>query len=121
MNYSIVLHVDLNEAQPLNIAFDNAANYMNWLDGHPEISGAEVVLIANGPAVQLFTDTFDHTAQKERARELAARGLSIRLCSNALRKFEIDRESLWDVCTPIEAAIPEFVRLHNEGYTYIKP
>ena len=121
MNLNLVLHVDLNDPQRLNMAFDNVANYMNYLAELPEGSSASIVLVGNGPSVQLFRKAGEHEALEARASDLMKKGLEIRLCMNALRKFSISAEELWAGCTPVSGGIPELVRLQNEGYSYIKP
>ncbi len=121
MNLNLVLHVDMNDPQRLNLAFDNVANYLNYLAELPEENTASIVLVGNGPAVQLFRKTEEHAALETRASDLMKKGLEIRLCLNALRKFSISAEELWEGCTPVPGAIPELVRLQNEGYSYVKP
>ncbi|MBU3832703.1 MAG: DsrE family protein [Candidatus Desulfovibrio faecigallinarum] len=121
MNYNLLLHVDLNEPQRLNLAFDNIANYMKYLAEHPEASEARIVLVANGPAVNLFIKNWDRAELQERGRKFMEQGVSIRLCQNALNKFEIASDQLWEGCVAIPGAIPEIIRLQNEGYSYIKP
>lgn len=121
MNYNLLLHVDLNEPQRLNIAFDNIANYKKYIVEHPEASEARIVLVANGPAVNLFTQNLDHAELQERGKKFMEEGVSIRLCQNALNKFGITADQLWDGCVAIPGAIPEIIRLQNEGFSYIKP
>ncbi len=50
MNYDIVFHVDLNDEAVLNIAISNITNYFTAIEGQK----AEVVMLVNGPAVNLF-------------------------------------------------------------------
>lgn len=125
MNYNLLLHVDLNDPQRLNIAFDNIINYKKYLADYlpegSETGKAVIVLVANGPAVNLFTKSPEHDEQEARMRTFLDEGVSIRLCQNALNKFGISHDQLWEGCTPVPGAIPEMVRLQAEGYAYIKP
>ena len=121
MNYNLLLHVDLNDPQRLNIAFDNIINYKKYLDDITEAGKTSIVLVANGPAVNLFVKSPEHAEQEARMRTFLDEGVSIRLCQNALTKFGIAHDQLWEGCTPIPGAIPEMVRLQAEGYAYIKP
>ncbi|MDO4839195.1 MAG: DsrE family protein [Desulfovibrionaceae bacterium] len=121
MSLNVVFHVDLREKQCLNIAFDNVTNYMNYLETIPEGKEASLVLLANGPAVNFFVKSEENSELEQRCAGLIAKGLSVRLCSNALRKFGIAEDTLWSGCRPVPGGIPELVSLQNEGYCYIKP
>ncbi len=121
MGLNVVFHVDLREKLNLNIALDNVTNYMNYLETVPEGKDAKLVLLANGPAVNLFVRSEETSEQEKRAEGLMQKGLQIHLCSNALRKFAIDPASLWAGCEPVPGGIPELVMLQNAGYSYIKP
>lgn len=115
MNYDVVLHVDSDEPKVLNLALNNAANYKNGLPGE----SFRMVLVANGPAVTLFTA--DHAELAARGAELAAMGLDIRLCANALKSHGIASDALWPDSHVVPAGVVEIVRLQREGFAYIKP
>lgn len=113
MNLNIVFHVDLNDSAVLNIAISNVTNYYTAIEGQK----ADVVMLVNGPAVNLF--------KKEIAlpelKNLQDKGLKIELCQNALNKFGLTKEMLMDGVQVVPAGIVELVRLKNEQYTYVKP
>ena len=115
MNYNLVLHVDSDNPGTLALAFTNAANYRAALPG----GTFKMVLVANGPAVKLFTRGEEALAAQ--GEDIATQGLEIRLCNNALTKFGIDPAQIWDCATVVPAGVVELVRLQNEGYSYIKP
>lgn len=115
MNTDLLLHVDSDEPAVLKLAFANAANYANALPGEKP----RMVLVANGPAVKLFTS--QHSELAARGRELADMGLDIRLCANALKGNDISRDALWPVCHVVPAGMVELVRLQREGFAYVKP
>lgn len=115
MNCNLVLHVDSDAPQTLALAFSNAANYRAALPDED----FRMVLVANGPAVRRFTREDRELA--EQGETLAAQGLEIRLCNNALNKFGIDRETLWSCASVVPAGVVELVRLQREGFAYIKP
>ena len=117
MNYSVVFHVDSNDKQTLNLAFSNIENYYNAMDSYKD--PFTVVLLANGPAVQLFVKEETDLAQK--SQTLNKRGLNIHLCQNALNKFSIKKENLYDNCSIVPAGIVDLVELQNKGFSYIKP
>lgn len=113
MNLDIVFHLDLNDSAVLNIAISNVSNYFTAIAGQK----ADVVMLVNGPAVNLF--------KKEIAlpelKTLLDNGLKIKLCQNALNKFKLTKEMLMDGVQVVPAGIVELVRLKNEQYTYVKP
>lgn len=115
MNTDLLLHVDSNEPAILNLALTNAANYAKALPGEKP----RMVLVANGPAVSLFT--VRHPELAARGAELAGMGLEIRLCANALQNNGISPDDLWPACQVVPAGVVELVRLQREGFAYIKP
>lgn len=115
MNYDLLLHVDSDDPKILNLAMNNAANYKNGLPGE----SFRMVLVANGPAVRLFTR--EHADLAARGAELADMGLDIRLCANALKGNGIAPDDLWAGCRVVPAGVVEIVRLQREGFAYIKP
>jgi len=113
MNYNVVFHVDLDDEKILMLTLSNIHNFYNT----PQSKGAEVVLLANGPAVKFFSKG---NAPKE-LTELKAKGMSIRLCQNALNKFELSSEQLEEGLLIVPAGIVELIELQNKGFSYIKP
>lgn len=115
MYYDLIIHVDDNDPARLNLAFNNVANYKAGLPGE----NFRVVMVANGPAVQLFTRA--NAEQKARGAALMAEGLSIRLCNNALKAFQVSAEDLWEGCEVVPAGVVEIVKLQREGFAYLRP
>lgn len=115
MNYNLLAHLDLEDAHRLRMACENIRNYNAALPAEKY----QVVVLANGPAVKLFTVTDCPVADE--VAELAAVTVSFRMCANALRKFGISPESLLPCCTVVPAGLVEIVHLQREGFAYIKP
>lgn len=115
MDHNLVFHVDQAEEHVLTLAFTNALNYKKALPAEK----FDMVLVANGPAVTLFCQ--QEGPLREKAQELLALGLSIRLCQNALEKFHVPVENLWEGTSIVPAGIVELVYLQKQGYAYIKP
>ena len=57
----------------------------------------------------------------ERLAGLMQKGLSVRLCRNALNSFGVSQDALLDGLDIVPAGIAELVRLQKEGFAYIKP
>lgn len=115
MHYDLIIHVDDNDKARLNLAFNNAANYRAALSGE----SFSIVMVANGPAVQLFTK--DNAALAERGKKLMAEGLSIRLCRNAITTFNVPVSELWEGCKIVPAGVVEIVNLQRKGFAYLRP
>lgn len=118
MNYNLVLHVDAGDPGRVAFALGNVRNYLKDV---PADSGTKIVLVANGPAVRCFTKTPENAQNEQTARDLMKAGLSIRLCSNALKGFSVSQDTLWDGMEIVSGGITELCRLQQEGYSYIKP
>lgn len=115
MNYDIIFHVDDNDPKRLNLAFNNFANYKAALPDE----AFRAVLVVNGPAAQLLIRANGELAA--RAAQLAGEGLSIRVCNNALKAFNVDAADLWEQCEVVPAGVVELVKLQREGFAYIRP
>jgi len=115
MDYDLILHVDEDSQPVLNLALTNAANYQNAL----KAENFCLCLVANGPAVQLFTR--DKADLMDRAKSLHQAGLRIKLCANALKTHKILEEDRWDFVEIVTAGLVEIVELQRRGFAYIKP
>lgn len=118
MNWNVVMHADLSDPTRLAFVFTNMKNYLKDV---PKGSGAKLVILANGPAVRLFTNARENDTLHATAKELLASGVSLRLCRNALANFNLDEKELWKGCEVVPGGITELVRLQGEGFAYIKP
>ena len=115
MYYDLIIHVDDNDKGRLNLAFNNVANYKAGLPGEK----FSIVMVANGPAIQLSTR--ENAELAERGKQLKAEGHSIRLCNNALKAFNVPVSELWEGCEVVPAGVVEIVKLQREGFAYLRP
>jgi intracellular sulfur oxidation DsrE/DsrF family protein len=76
-------------------------------------------MVVNGPAAQLLKK--ENAEQAERGAKLMDSGLTIRVCNNALKAFNVDPADLWEGVEITPAAIVEIVKLQREGYAYLRP
>lgn len=113
MNYNVVFHIDLDDQKYLNVAISNIENYLLAIEGNK----AEIVMLINGAAVNLIKK---EVAPKELGL-LQNKGLSIRVCQNAINHFSLTKEMLIDNITVVPAGVVELVRLQNEHFSYVKP
>lgn len=115
MNYSLVLQIDSAEESKMALVLRNANNYLNALPGE----SFELVIVANGPGVALFTSAYPDF--EKTAAALAQKGVKFRMCANALAEKAIPKEALWPFCEITPAGLVEIVRLQRAGFAYIKP
>lgn len=113
MHFDVVFHFDQDAAQ-LEFVLSNITNYTNGLPNEDFTT----VLVVNGPGITCMGRDGEHAA---RITTLAARGLSVRVCRNAMRHFDMPAESLHPACQVVPAGVIELVNLQRAGFAYIKP
>ena len=79
----------------------------------------QVALVVNGPGVQLLTGSQEALART--GAELMEKGLTVKACRNALRKFGIGEDELWPGIQVVPAGIVEIVKLQRSGFVYLRP
>ena len=114
MDYDAVLHIDAEEESRFRVVARNCANYLKALPDEK----FELVVIANGAAVTLFTG---HDELRALAEPLMENGVRFKVCANALAEHNIDPVNLWPGCLVVPAGLVEIVKLQRSGYAYIKP
>ncbi len=113
MDRKILFHVDKGP-EDLNIAISNVGNVFNALS----CEECSLVMVVNGPAIRFMKKDGEHA---EKLEQLARKGLSLRVCNNALNGFNILPEELNAACEIVPAGILEIADLQREGFAYIKP
>lgn len=113
--YDAVLHIDSKDPEVFRLVMRNAANYLNGTEGQER----DLRIIANAGAVSLFTRR--NAALENLAGDVAARGVRIGICANALAEQAIDQAEVWDFCQIVPAGLVEIVNLQRAGFAYIKP
>ena len=109
-----VFHLDLDDEKILRIALTNMENLRK---AKPS---ARIVLLVNGPAVQLFR----HDSNEENLNRVAAliqAKVQVFLCQNALNAFSIPNANICSDCAIVPAGVVALIELQQQGYAYIKP
>lgn len=109
-----VFHIDLNDENIFRLALTNAENL---LKARPEI---QMYLLVNGPAVKFLCPANGNDAL-DRAENLLRQGVSIHVCENALRAFDISKEELLPGCATVPAGVVALIESQQQGCAYIKP
>ena len=116
MQYKAVFHVDQKNEQVFNLALNNVINLLSAIPGQEY----DLIVLLNGPAVGLMASE-EAIPFVERIQELAAKGVCFHVCDNALKRFEVSRDSLIVQSQVIPAGIVGLIDLQNQGFAYIKP
>ncbi|MCL0080644.1 DsrE family protein [Peptococcaceae bacterium] len=96
------------------------------------ISNANIKILANGSAVNIFKDdcptssscgcgSTKTTSIPQQISELAQIGIEIAVCRNALKAHDLAENKLPSFVTVVPAGITELVEKQHQGYAYIKP
>lgn len=114
MDYNVILHIDSGDESRFRLIARNCDNYLNALPDEK----FELVVVANGGAVTLFSG---HDDLRALAEPLMERGVRFKICANALAEHDMVPVSLWPGCLVVPAGLVEIVKLERSGYAYIKP
>lgn len=87
------------------------ANVKNFLQEQPD---AQISVVANGPAVKMYTTGNETIAELIEKVDFVA-------CNNSLNGFEIDPNALDQSVRVVKAGVVEIAEKQFDGYAYIKP
>ena len=115
-----LLHID--EMNKWELALTNARNL---LDDKGE-SGVQIEILANGPAVELFSGEaasagLAYADVIQQLESLSVRNVTIAVCRNALRSHGIEEKTLPAFVIVVPAGITELLLQQANGFFYIKP
>jgi intracellular sulfur oxidation DsrE/DsrF family protein len=108
----ILLHIsDKRNAQVVQQALANIVQHYGEGD-------REIVLIANGPAVELFSKQLGKEALMQ---NLTMNDVEVGVCNIALRRFDVPEDQLYEgVKIFPESGIIRILELQKQGYLYVK-
>lgn len=99
----VVYHI--NELDKYRTLSSNIRNTMAY------DSSIDIVVVANGSAVSLFTN-----------KELEViEGVSYHICNNSLRANNISASQLISSVTVVPSGVIDLIQLQDQDYRYIKP
>lgn len=115
MVYRAVFHLDAHDDKIFALSLTNVSNLLKAVtDSH-----YDVVMLFNGPAVQLLHQ--EGCTLQEEVHTLQQQRVSFKVCRNALEKFGMSDTDLLAGCSIVPAGIVELIVLQQDGYAYIKP
>ncbi|SHN51411.1 DsrE family protein [Desulfovibrio litoralis] len=111
----ILLHV--NNQDNWAAVLENTRNTINYKKEYD--SNIEIEIVANGNAVLKLKNAADDDLSKS-LNEIRD-DVNIAACNNALKKFNIFPNELYDFVIVVPAGIIELAKRQSEGFAYIKP
>jgi hypothetical protein len=110
----VVFHIDIDSTPTFELMLGNIRNLLRSAE-------AEVVVVANGYAVKLFTKPNLEKYAKE-IEDLVRKGVIFYVCNNALTGLvNIGKEQISEFCEIIPVGIVKLIELQKKGYAYVKP
>lgn len=112
----VVYHI--NDSAVARAAMNNVKNHLN---ASPD---AKIAIVTHGKGIDFLLndakdDKGDYTAQ---IADLAARGVSFRVCNNTLKARKLDKNAVVQEAVVVPSGVAEIAKLQaQEGYVYIKP
>ena len=110
----VVFHLDLDEEKVLRIALTNMENL------RAAKPGARINLLVNGPAVKFFRKSGEDEFLT-RIKNLIQAEVTVFICQNALRAFDLPEAALCPGCETVPAGVVALIKLQQQGCAYIKP
>ncbi|MEO1785341.1 DsrE family protein [Thermodesulfobium sp. 4217-1] len=112
---SVVIHIDTDDSVRLMKAFFSAKNLL----GAYKDDGIQIVFIANGDGVKLFTKDRENSL-KDEMLSLYNKGVKFMVSQNALRETHVGLDNVLEFVKIVPSGIVEMVSLSKAGYQYIK-
>jgi uncharacterized protein len=109
--HRVVVHVP--DGARVGRALKNVRNLLDDLLGE-----VEVVLVANGDAVEALAPASPHAGL---VRELLERDVRVAACGRALRNHGLDPGALVEGVVAVPGGVTEVVRLEADGFAYLRP
>ena len=113
--YKVIFHLDDYNSKRMGLTFSNIVNLFDDMSDEK----LEVELLVNGPAVKAFSK--NNRGVLERVQQLAALGVDILVCRNALRVHGILHKDLPGEVEVVPSGVGWLVRRQAEDWMYIRP
>ena len=110
----VVFQVSDGDAGKWNLALNNAKNVQQELGADK----VEIEIVAYGPGIGMLKA--DATINS-RVMEAAKSGVKMVACENTMTVQKISKADMNPVISYVPAGVVELMRLHSEGWAYIRP
>jgi uncharacterized protein len=110
----VVFQVSDNDAGKWNLALNNAKNVQQEFGADK----VEIEIVAYGPGIGMLKA--DATTSN-RVDEAAKSGIKVVACENTMNNQKLTKADMNANINYVPAGVVELMRLHSEGWAYIRP
>ena len=96
-------------------------NHIKALEEFGDLEASDIVIVAHGNDLHAFS-RLNQAAYPEAygaLKELADKGVKLRVCRNAARSRGYGPEDFYDLFTVVPAAVIDIAKWQNQGYSYM--
>jgi len=111
--YQVVFQLTEPEGQAWEMLVAHVTNMQNALGK----DNVQVEVVFFGPGLNMILKK--NTAYEERLKQLAASGVTLAACQNAMRFLNVKTEDLFPFTTQVDSGVAELVRKQKAGWQYI--
>ena len=112
--HKVVFQVSDGDAGKWNMALNNAKNVQQELG----VNKVDIEIVAYGPGIGMLKA--DATTNS-RVMEAAKSGVKMVACENTMTVQKISKADMNPVISYAPSGVVELMRLHSEGWAYIRP
>jgi uncharacterized protein len=110
----VVFQVSDNDAGKWNLALNNAKNVQQELGADK----VEIEIVAYGPGIGMLKAD---AVTNSRVMEATKSGIKVVACENSMNVQKLTKADMNPVISYVPAGVVELMRLHSEGWAYIRP
>jgi uncharacterized protein len=110
----VVFQVSDNDTGKWNLALNNAKNVQQELGADK----VEIEIVAYGPGIGMLKAD---AVTNSRVMEATKSGIKVVACENTMNVQKLTRADMNPVISYVPAGVVELMRLHSEGWAYIRP
>jgi uncharacterized protein len=126
MCFGVAQGQDIKVVYHVNTGVESAAAALNNIQNHLSADPkTKIVVVTHGPGIDfLLQDAKDSKGREfsSAVSDLAAKGVSFRVCNNTLLGRNINPDKLLMETTVVPSGVAEVARLQaKEGFVYLKP
>ena len=110
----VVFQVSDNDAGKWNLALNNAKNVQQELGADK----VEIEIVAYGPGIGMLKAD---APTNSRVMEATKSGIKVVACENTMNVQKLTKADMNPVIGYVPAGVVELMRLHSEGWAYIRP
>ena len=112
--HKVVFQVSDGDAGKWNLALNNAKNVQQELG----VNKVDIEIVAYGPGIGMLKAD---AVTNSRVMEATKSGIKMVACENTMTVQKLTKADMNPVISYVPAGVVELMRLHSEGWAYIRP